>query len=127
MGRLFNSFTFLSVFIASLGLFGLVSFMANQRTKEIGIRRVVGASVADIVKILTKEFILLVGIANLIAWPAAYFFMGKWLDNFVFRTHMQMWMFLFSAVIAFVIAFLSVSYKTIKAARANPVDSLRYE
>ena len=127
MGRLFNSFTFLSVFIASLGLFGLVSFMANQRTKEIGIRRVVGASVADIVKILTKEFILLVGIANLIAWPAAYFFMGKWLDNFVFRTHIQMWMFLYAALIAFAIAFLSVSYKTIKAATANPVDSLRYE
>ena len=127
MGRLFNSFTFLSVFIASLGLFGLVSFMANQRTKEIGIRRVVGASVADIVKILTKEFILLVGIANLIAWPVAYFFMGKWLDNFVFRTHVQVWMFLFSAIIAFVIALISVSYKTIKAATAIPVDSLRYE
>jgi ABC-type antimicrobial peptide transport system permease subunit len=127
MGKLFNSFTFLSVFIASLGLFGLVSFMANQRTKEIGIRRVVGASVADIVKILTKEFVLLVGVANLIAWPTAYFFMNKWLDNFVFRTHIQVWMFLYAAVIAFVIAFLSVSYKTIKAATANPVDSLRYE
>lgn len=127
MGRLFNSFTFLSIFIASLGLFGLVSFTANQRTKEIGIRRVVGASVADIVKILTKEFALLVAMANIIAWPAAYYFMSNWLDNFVFRTHMQMWMFLFSAVIASVIAFLSVSYKTIKAATANPVDSLRYE
>jgi ABC-type antimicrobial peptide transport system permease subunit len=127
MGKLFFSFTFLSVFIASLGLFGLVSFMASQKTKEIGIRRVVGASVADIVKILTKEFVLLVGVANLIAWPAAYYFMGKWLDNFVFRTHIQMWMFLYAAVIAFIIAFLSVSYKTIKAATANPVDSLRYE
>jgi putative ABC transport system permease protein len=101
--------------------------MANQRTKEIGIRRVVGASVADIVKILTKEFALLVGIANIIAWPAAYYVMNKWLDNFVFRTHIQMWIFLFSAVIASIIAFLSVSYKTIKAATANPVDSLRYE
>jgi putative ABC transport system permease protein len=88
---------------------------------------VVGASVEDIVKILTKEFALLVGVANIISWPAAYYFMSKWLDNFVFRTHMQMWMFLFSAVIAFVIAFLSVSYKTIKAATSNPVDSLRYE
>jgi ABC-type antimicrobial peptide transport system permease subunit len=127
MGKLFNYFAFLSVFIASLGLFGLVSFMANQRTKEIGIRRVVGASIADIVRILTKEFALLVGIANVIAWPAAYYFMNKWLDNFVFRSHIQMWMFLSSAIIAFVIAFLSVSYKTIKAAKANPVDSLRYE
>jgi ABC-type antimicrobial peptide transport system permease subunit len=127
MGRLFNTFTFLSIFIASLGLFGLVSFMANQRTKEIGIRRVVGASVADIAKILTKEFALLVGIANIIAWPAAYYFMNKWLDNFAFRTHIQIWIFLFSAVIASVIAFLSIGYKTIKAATANPVDSLRYE
>jgi putative ABC transport system permease protein len=127
MVSLFNSFTFLSVFIASLGLFGLVSFIANQRTKEIGIRRVVGASVSDIVKILTKEFVLLVAVANFIAWPAAYYFMSQWLDNFVFRTHTQLWMFLFSASIAFVIAFLSVSYKTIKAAKANPVDSLRYE
>ncbi len=127
MGRLFNSFTFLSLFIASLGLFGLVSFIANQRTKEIGIRRVVGASVADIVKILTREFALLVAVANIIAWPAAYYFMSQWLDNFAFRTHMQMWMFLFSAAIVFIIAFLSVSYKTINAAKANPVDSLRYE
>jgi putative ABC transport system permease protein len=127
MGKLFNTFTFLSLFIASLGLFGLVSFIVNQRTKEIGIRRVVGASAADIVKILTKEFIILVAVANIIAWPAAYYFMRKWLDTFVFRTHIQMWMFLYAAIIAFAIAFLSVSYKTIKAATANPVDSLRYE
>ena len=87
----------------------------------------VGASIVDIVKILTKEFALLVAVANIIAWPAAYYFMSKWLDNFIFRTHIQIWMFLFSAAIAFGIAFLSVSYKTIKAAAANPVDSLRYE
>jgi len=127
MGRLFNYFTFLSVFIASLGLFGLVSFIANQRTKEIGIRRVIGASAADIIKILTKEFLILVAAANIIAWPTAYYFMSRWLDNFVFKTNIQIWIFLFSAVIAFVIALLSVSYKTIKAATANPVDSLRYE
>jgi len=74
-----------------------------------------------------KEFIIFVAAANIIAWPAAYYFMSKWLENFVFRTHIQMWMFLFSAVIAFVIAFLLVTYKTINAATANPVDSLRYE
>ena len=127
MGRLFNYFTFLSVFIASLGLFGLVSFMSSQRTKEIGIRRVVGASTADIVKILTKEFVILVAAANIIAWPTAYYFMRKWLDNFVFKTNIQIWIFLFSAIIAFLIALLSVSYKTIKAATANPVKSLRHE
>ena len=127
MGTLFNNFAFLSVFIASLGLFGLVSFIANQRTKEIGIRRVVGASAVDIVKILTKEFALLVVAANIIAWPAAYYFMSRWLNNFAFRTHIHLWMFVFSAVIAFVIALLLISYKTIKAATANPVDSLRYE
>ncbi len=127
MGRLFNTFTFLSVFIASLGLFGLVSFIVNQRTKEIGIRRVIGASAADIVKILTKEFIVLVAVANVIAWPTAYYFMRQWLGNFVFKTNIHIWIFLFSAGIAFVIALASVSYKTIKAATANPVDSLRYE
>jgi putative ABC transport system permease protein len=127
MGRLFNTFTFLSVFIASLGLFGLVSFIVNQRTKEIGIRRVIGASATDIVKILTKEFIILVAVANIIAWPTAYYFMHQWLGSFVFKTNIQIWTFLFSAGMAFGIALISVSYKTIKAATANPVDSLRYE
>jgi putative ABC transport system permease protein len=127
MGRLFNTFTFLSIFIASLGLFGLVSFMANQRTKEIGIRRVVGASAADIVKLLSREFILLAAVANIVAWPTAYYFMSKWLNNFVYRTNIHIWIFLYSAMIAFVIALFSVSYKTMKAAVANPVDSLRYE
>ena len=127
MGKLFNTFAFLSVFIASLGLFGLVSFIVNQKTKEIGIRRVIGASAADIVKILTKEFIILVAVANIIAWPTAYYFMRQWLGNFVFKTDIHIWIFLFSASIAFVIALASISYKTIKAATANPVDSLRYE
>jgi ABC-type antimicrobial peptide transport system permease subunit len=127
MGRLFNGFTFLSVFIASLGLFGLASFLSNQRTKEIGIRRVVGASSLDIVKILTREFVLLLALSNIIAWPAAYFFMNKWLNNFAFRTQMQIWIFLFAALAAFAVALISVSYKTIRAATANPVDSLRYE
>ena len=127
MGRLFNYFTSISVLIASLGLFGLASFMSSQRTKEIGIRRVVGASAADIVRLISKEFLVLVGVANIIAWPAAFFFMSKWLNNFVFKTNIQIWIFLLSALAAFTIALLSVSYKTIKAALANPVDSLRHE
>jgi putative ABC transport system permease protein len=127
MGRLFNIFTFLSIFIASLGLFGLVSFMSNQRTKEIGIRRVIGASALDIVNMLTKEFVILVAVANVIAWPVAYFFMSRWLNTFVFRTNVHIWIFLLSAMAAFVIAFISVSYKTIKAALANPINALRYE
>jgi len=127
VGTLFNYFTFLSIFIACLGLFGLSSFTAEQRTKEIGIRKVLGASIPNILLLLTREFTKLVLIANLIAWPLAYFIMNNWLQNFVSRTSIKLETLVISAVLALGIALLTVSFQSIRAAVANPVDSLRYE
>lgn len=124
---LFNYFTFLAIFISCLGLFGLAFYLTEQRTKEIGVRRVLGASVPKIVTMLSKEFLKWVLIANIIAWPLAYYFMDKWLQNFAYRTGLKIGTFLLSGTLAFMIALLTVSYQTIKAASANPVDSLRYE
>ena len=127
VGTLFNHFTFLSIFIACLGLFGLSSFTAEQRTKEIGIRKVLGASIPNILVLLTREFAKLVLIASLIAWPLAYFIMNSWLQNFVSRTNIKLETLVLSAALALGIALLTVSYQSIRAAVANPVDSLRYE
>jgi putative ABC transport system permease protein len=124
---IFKSFTFLAIFIACLGLFGLASFTMQQRTKEIGIRKVLGASVAGIVKMLSKDFVKLVLVANFIAWPVAYFVMTEWLRNFAYRINIGPWAFVLAAVLALIIALLTVSYHALKAALANPVDSLRYE
>jgi putative ABC transport system permease protein len=126
-GKLINNFTILAVFIACLGLFGLASFMAEQRTKEIGIRKVIGASVSNIISLLMKEFIKCVLIANTIAWPIAYYFMNRWLENFPYRSKLGLDIFIFSATLTCVLALLTVSYQSIKVATANPVDSLRYE
>ena len=127
MGRIFGAFAILGIFIACLGLFGLTTLAAEQRTKEIGIRKVLGASDAKIFLLLSKEFIRWVLVANLIAWPLAYFAMNKWLQNFAYRIHIGIVAFLISGGTAFLIAYLTVSYQSIKSARANPVDSLRYE
>jgi putative ABC transport system permease protein len=127
VGTLFNYFTTLSIFIACLGLFGLSSFTAEQRTKEIGIRKVLGASIPNILLLLTREFTKLVLIASLIAWPLAYVIMNSWLENFVSRTSVKLGTLVLSAVLALGIALLTVSYQSIRAAVANPVDSLRYE
>jgi ABC-type antimicrobial peptide transport system permease subunit len=126
-GKLINNFTILAVFIACLGLFGLASFMAEQRTKEIGIRKVIGASVPNIISLLMKEFTKYVLIANIIAWPIAYYLMNRWLENFPYRSKFGLDIFIFSVTLTFVLALLTVSYQSIKAAIANPVDSLRYE
>jgi len=106
---------------------GLVSFITERRSKEIGIRKILGASVPHIVLILLKEFALLVVIANLIAWPLAYFAMNGWLRDFAYRISINWWIFMLAVVFTFGIAFLTVSHKVIRAATANPVDSLRYE
>ncbi len=127
MGRIFSAFAILAIFIACLGLFGLTVFAAEQRTKEIGIRKVLGASIAKIFLLLSKEFIRWVLLANFIAWPIAYFIMNKWLENFVYRIQIDVVAFLISGGTALLIAYLTVSYQSIKAARANPVNSLRYE
>jgi ABC-type antimicrobial peptide transport system permease subunit len=127
MSTLFNYFTGLAIFISCLGLFGLASFMAEKRTKEIGIRKILGASVSGVVILLNKEFIKWVLIANIVAWPVAYYAMFKWLQGFAYRTNMEVWSFALAALAAFAIAVVTVSFQSIKAASANPADSLRYE
>ena len=120
-------FTILALFTACLGLFGLASFLAEKRTKEIGIRKVLGASVLEIMLLLSGEFVKWVGIAALIAWPLAYYGMHRWLQGFAYRTDIGLGLFLLSGLLALLIAVLTVSIQAARAARANPVDSLRYE
>lgn len=127
MGNILSSFAFLSIFIGCLGLFGLASFATEQRTKEIGIRKVLGASVESIMSILLKDMTKWVLIANVITWPLAYFLMHKWLQDYAYRISINLWIFMLAAVFTFGIAVLTVCYKVIRAASANPVDSLRYE
>lgn len=126
-GRLMQLFTFLAVFIASLGLFGLSLFMTRQKTKEIGTRKVLGASVLEIIKMLTTDFVKWVLIANVIAWPIAYYAMHKWLQNFAYRIDISWWLFALAGALALAIALLTVSWQAIRAATANPVEALRYE
>jgi putative ABC transport system permease protein len=125
--QVFFSFSLLAIIIASLGLFGLATFIAEQRTKEIGIRKVLGATESKIVFLLSKQFTKWVILSNLIAWPIAYYFMHQWLQRFAFRPGLSVWSFLLASVIVMAIALLTVSYQTIKAARSNPVELLRYE
>ncbi|HZX09968.1 MAG TPA: FtsX-like permease family protein, partial [Acidobacteriota bacterium] len=127
MGQIFRYFTFLALFISCLGLFGLTSFMVSQRTKEIGIRKVLGASGGNIVMLFSKEFMKWVVLSNLISWPLAYVLMKQWLQNFAYRIQIPLWAFLASAFIAVMIAFFTVSIQSLRAARTDPVESLRYE
>ena len=127
IGEIFKYFSLMAILISCLGLFGLAAFAAEQRTKEIGIRKVLGASVSNIILLLSKEFVKLVAIANLIAWPLAYFAMDTWLADFAYRIEMGFGVFLLATAIALVIAILTVSYQAVRAAIANPVKSLRYE
>jgi putative ABC transport system permease protein len=127
LGTLFGGFSLLAVFISCLGLFGLASFTVENRTKEVGIRKVLGASLPGIFLLLTKEFTKWVALANLIAWPLAYYFMNKWIQKFAYRSDLDVWIFVFSGLIALCIAVLTVSFQSLKAATADPVDSLRYE
>lgn len=124
---LFTLFSSLSLFIACLGLFGLVTFMAEQKVKEIGIRKVLGASIMGIVGLLSKDFLKLVLIAMLIATPVAWYFMEQWLQDFAYRINIHWWVFAIAGILAIAIAFLTVSFQSIKAAVANPVKSLRSE
>jgi putative ABC transport system permease protein len=127
LGKIFKSFAALAVFISCLGLFSLASFIAEQRTKEIGIRKVLGSSIAGIVGLLNQEFLKCIAAANLIAWPIAYFAMRAWLQKFAYRTDIEIWIFLLAGAVGLVVAFLTVSLQTLRAARANPVDSLKHE
>ena len=125
--ELMRIFGVLAIFIACLGLFGLASFTIEQRTKEIGVRKVVGASVANIIQLISNDFIRLVVMAFLIACPIAWFAMDTWLQNFAYRIDMEWWVFLASGAIAIIIAAITVSFQSIKAAMTNPVKALKYE
>ena len=127
MAQLFGMFSALAIFIACLGLFGLAAFTAESRTKEIGIRKVLGASVPNLVGLLSREFVKLVLVANVIAWPVAYWAMTRWLANFAYRIDLGAGVFVFSGMITLIVALLTVGLQTFKAARRNPVDALRYE
>lgn len=127
LGMLFGVFSVLAIVVAGLGLFGLASISVQQRTKEIGIRKAVGASVTDVVLFLSREYVVLVGIANLVAWPIAYYVMDRWLENFAYRVDPAIPTFVLGGLLSLSIALLTVGYKTWKAAGANPVDALRYE
>ncbi|MBE0664664.1 MAG: ABC transporter permease, partial [Candidatus Aminicenantes bacterium] len=127
IGRIFAIFAALAVFIGCLGLLGLASFSAAKRTKEIGVRKVLGATVREMAALLIRDYVLLIGLANIIAWPIAYYLMQRWLQNFAYRTSISIPIFIFSGLLGLAIALLTVSYQAIRAARANPVDSLRYE
>lgn len=120
-------FAVLAIFIACLGLFGLVTYMAEQRTKEIGIRKVLGASVSNVVAMLSKDFLILVAIASLLAFPVAWWAMNKWLLDFEYRINISVWVFVIAGISALLIALVTVSFQAIRAAIANPVKSLRTE
>ncbi len=126
-GTVLNIFSLLTIFVACLGLFGLATYTAEQRTKEIGIRKVLGASVKQVTQMLSKEFVKLVLIASIIAFPVAWWAMNKWLQNFAYRINISWWVFAVAGLAALLIALLTVSFQAIKAAVANPVKSLRTE
>jgi putative ABC transport system permease protein len=127
MGEFFSYFALLAIIISCLGLFGLASFTAERRTREIGVRKTLGASVIAIMTLFSKEFAKWILLANIIAWPTAYIVMNKWLQNFVYRAAIGLDIFIFSALLALVIALLTVSYQSVRAALTNPVEALRYE
>lgn len=126
-GQIFITFAILAILIACLGLFGLVTYAAEQRTKEIGIRKVLGANVSNIVAMITKDFLKLVLIASVIAFPVAWWAMNKWLQDFAYRINISWWVFVLAGVVAILIALFTISFQSIKAAIANPVKSLRTE
>ncbi len=125
--KLFNAFTMIAIMISCLGLLGLSAFMAEKRTKEVGIRKVLGATIFEIVYVLTTDFTIYAIIANLFAWPVAWFTMNKWLQNFAYRIELTIWPFFLAGLSALLIAILTVSWQALRAATANPVESLRYE
>jgi putative ABC transport system permease protein len=126
-GKLFVTFAVFAIFIACLGLFGLVTYAAEQRIKEIGVRKVLGASVGEIVAMISKDFIKLVLIASVIAFPIAWWMMNQWLQSFAYRIDISWWVFVLAGLLTIAIALITVSFQAIKAAMANPVKSLRTE
>jgi len=126
-GTVFSIFSLLAIFIAGLGLFGLSSFTARQRTKEIGVRKVLGSTVKGVFVLLSTDFVKLVLISNVIAWPLCWWLMDMWLNSFPFRVSISWWIFPIAGLMVLIISLLTVSYQTIRAATANPVKALKYE
>lgn len=127
MGALFKVFVGVIIFISFIGLFGLISFVAAQRTKEVAIRKVLGASTIELVRMLNGSFLLMVFIANLVAWPLAYLFISKWLSGFAYRIDISIWPFALAMLISMAITLVTVSIRSYKAAAANTIDALKYE
>jgi predicted permease len=126
-GTLYTWFAIIAIFISCLGIFGLAAFSAEQRTKEIGIRKVLGSKVSGIVMLVSREFVVLLTLANVIAWPIAFFLTRRMLNNYAYRINITVWIFLIAGVMAYGIALLTVSYQALKAARTDPLRALRYE
>jgi putative ABC transport system permease protein len=127
LGKMFSYFSILAIFISSLGLLGLASFMVEKRTKEIGIRKVLGASVSRIFLLLSQEFITWIFISNLIAWPIGWYIVNLWLKNFAYKTPLDWWVFVLAGLITGIIALITISSQTIKLSLSNPIKALRYE
>ncbi|MDT8393028.1 MAG: FtsX-like permease family protein [Bacteroidales bacterium] len=127
MGTIITYFAILAIIIACLGLFGLASYITEQRTREIGIRKILGASVGSIIRSLSLEFMVLVIISNIIAWVPAWLLMNNWLDDFAYRTAIGFWVFVLAAISSFIIAFTTISFQSVRAARTNPVNAIKYE
>ena len=127
LSRIVGILSTIAIIIASLGLFGLATYATEKRVKEIGVRKVFGASVQSITFLLNRDFLKLVVLANVIAWPLAWLVLRKWLEDFAFKIELSFWVFLLTALVATLIAFLTVSFQTIKAAMNNPTKSLRTE
>ncbi len=127
LGSIYTTFSVLAILIACLGLFGLASFVTVQRTKEIGVRKVLGASVPSVVALLSREFTLLVGLAAVVAFPVAWFMMNRWLGGFAYRTELSWWIFAVAGLLSIIIAWATVGYQAIKAARLNPAEAIRHE
>ena len=127
LGKVVNYFAIIAVMIACLGLFGLAAFAAERRIKEVGIRKVLGASIPNLVKMLSSDFVKLVLIANVIAWPISYYTMNNWLEEFAYRIDINVGVFLIAGIITFLLALFTVSFQAVKAALSNPVEALKYE
>jgi putative ABC transport system permease protein len=127
MGVILKIFGLLTIFVACLGLFGLITFTAEQRVKEIGIRKILGADVFQIMSILSKDLIALIVISFIIAFPLGFYLMSKWLQDFAYKIEIQWWIFVLAGLTTLLIALLTMSFKTIKSAFVNPVESLRSE
>ena len=127
LGKIAGIFSFLAIFIACIGLLGLATFIAQQRTKEIGIRKVLGASVTNLVAIVSKDFLQLIVLSTIIAAPLAWWSMNAWLQDFVYRIEINWWVFVVVGLVAILIAFVTIGTQSLKAALANPVESIKSE